>query len=105
MYIRSNMQPDLEKDYILETEDGKQYVGRWLVGRKYEGWYIKELPNNHYVRYIFSQKELPVRWFKLKDDESDRFHRYIPKAILDEAFCGHDEMPDFNLCPEINPYL
>ena len=112
MYYRLNLQPDPMKDYYLQDIYGNTYIGRWLVGNTYEGWYIKEVidPQNYLAKEagkIYSQKEIKIYSYKLDDEESDKrtYKNYIPKRVLDEAFFGHKEIGDFRETPEILSYI
>lgn len=98
MYIRSKLQPDPMTDYVLEAEDGSVYIGRWLVGNTYEGWYIKQTVSGiEKTRGVYSQKELRITHY------SNRL--YIPKALMDDAFYGKGEISDFRETPEILKYV
>ena len=107
MYKRVNMQPDPMKDYILECEDGSAYIGRWLVGNDYEGWYlknVKDIQENSDMPKIVSQKDLKV--VKFYDRKNPTVgHQYIPKKLLDEAFWGRSEILNFYTTPDIMCYL
>ena len=110
MYNRSNMEPHLMTDYILFCDDGNSYIGHYLRGKTYEGWYVKDCINipKEDLPKIFSQKELKCLAFtKLADfgDEHNEVRRYIPLKLLDEAFQGHQEVHDFEHAPDILCYL
>ena len=98
MFQREYMQPNPMQTYILETADGTEYVGRWLVGNTYEGWYLQDEP-----RGIFSQKELDVVFYSECCNSHEMKHRYIPKKLLDNMFRGRKEIP--HLSPEILCYI
>lgn len=109
MHYRLNFQPDPMKDYKLMDIYGNEYIGRWLVGRTYEGWYIKTLFNkeNNLAKVphaIYSQKEIKMYGYKLVDSEHE-YKNYIPRRLLDEAFSGHTHISDFGETPEILSYL
>lgn len=122
MHNRMNMQPDPMKDYVLLTDDCA-YVGRWLPGNTYEGWYLTgivlyaddEDKIEELTPRILSQKELkvieyvPVEDYELAMSSEEargiKVHRYIPKALLDEAFYGRQEISDFRCTPDILCYL
>ena len=95
MYRRVNFQPDPMNDYILEDTEGNAYLGRWLVGNTYEGWYIKRFTDPSRKPTILSQKELKIVYFYENNSMLTR-HRYVPKKILDNAFCGRMEIEGFS---------
>ena len=112
MFTRTTLQPEPMKDYILFDKDHYAYLGRWLVGNTYEGWYIKEYLNPEHrdkeLPAIFSQKELEVQLFAPVEEfdvSNPKARNYIPKALLDEAFYGHTEVEDFRCTPDILCYL
>ncbi|MBO7450885.1 MAG: hypothetical protein J6U54_11010 [Clostridiales bacterium] len=109
MYERSRMQPDPMKDYILEDEDSNRFLGRWLVGKVYEGWYIKAYLDKQGAKHectpaIYSQKELHIMWYEPADVRGKR-KRYIPKKTLDAGFWGLAAIQDFRDTPEMEEYL
>lgn len=109
MYVRSRMQPDPMKDYILEDEDGNKFLGRWLVGAEYEGWYVKAYFDEQGAKHecapvIYSQKELHIMWYKPSEGKGIR-KRYIPKKTLDEGFWGLAAIQNFSETPEMEVYL
>ena len=116
MYRRDSMQPDPVKDYVLLTDDCA-YVGRWLPGNTYEGWYLTgiilytdgEDKVEELTPRILSQKELKVIEYvpldKYMSGKHVKVNKYIPKALLDEAFYGHQEISDFRCAPDILCYL
>lgn len=109
MFKRTKMQPDPMKECILQDEDGALHYGKWLVGNTYEGWYIIKSQNPELkTPCILSQKEAKIVYFApFEEFESNNYHpkRYIPKALLDEAFYGHAEVEDFRCTPDILCYL
>lgn len=107
MYYRTNLQPDPMKDYELIDIYGNEYIGRWLVGRTYEGWYIKLfISDDKEGQYnsIYSQKELKIYGYKPLGSKHE-FTHYIPRKLLDEAFYGHQAISDFRTTPEILSYI
>ena len=109
MYYRLKMQPDPMKDYELQDIYGNTYLGRWLVGKTYEGWYIKNSigEQNNLAKKpgaIYSQKEIKIYSYRLADSDRE-FKNYIPRRLLDEAFFGHMCISDFRETPGISSYL
>ena len=94
MFKRTKVQPDPMKDYILEDSNGFLFLGRWLVGKTYEGWYIKDVSSlkaDIKTPFIISQKTLKVMNYYDVDDPKKK-HRYISKDYLDEVYKGRDEV-------------
>lgn len=99
MYRRVNLQPDPMKDYILETLSGVEYIGRWLAGATYEGWYVKTEDGGKVV----PQSILKVIVFREPYKGAAR-HKYIPRKYLDRAFKEKFEVVHF-IEPDILCYL
>lgn len=92
MIKRTNLQPDPMTDYYLESIDGTVYFGRWLVGKSYEGWYLKPRSGTPITeRCVKSQNELGIISFS-ETEPGSPVKRYIPKILLDEAFRGKSEI-------------
>lgn len=103
MYYRNNLQPDPMVDYELVDIYGNEYVGRWLVGKTYEGWYVKSDEVESY-KAVYSQNELRIYGYRPVGSNRE-FKRYIPKRLLDDAFYGHKSISDFRETPEILSYI
>ena len=104
MYYRMNLQPQSMEDYELIDIYGNTYIGQWLVGSNYEGWYIKAGLSCDPKPGVYSQKEIKIYGYRPVGSDKD-YKNYISKKLLDEAFYGHTHISDFRETPAIMSYL